>query len=109
MRRGKAASGAVALLALLAFGCRGPRPEVETVELRAGGPGTLVHVVVANRSDGEGQVEVEVTLRSAGRVVAREERLAVLYPRERVTLTVPVPTPYRSDLAAEVRARYPVD
>ena len=32
-----------------------------------------------------------------------------LYAHERATVLVPVPTPYRRELAVEVRARCPVD
>jgi hypothetical protein len=109
MRRGCCRAVTVALVALLAAGCRGPRPEVESFAMRAGEPGTLVDVVVVNRNEGEGDVEVEVTLRSEGKVVSRETRTVPLYPHERVTVVVPVPVPYRRDLAADVKASYPVD
>jgi hypothetical protein len=99
----------LALAGLLAAGCRGPKPQVESYDVSAGAPGTIVSVVVANASGGEGQAEVEVTLRSDGRIVAREERAVTLYAHERATVLVPVPTPYRRELAVEVRARYPVD
>jgi hypothetical protein len=99
----------LALAGLLAAGCRGPRPEVESYDVSAGAPGTIVSVVVANRSGGEGRAGVEVTLRAEGRIVAREERTLALYAHERATLLVPVPIPYRHELAVEVRTRYPVD
>jgi hypothetical protein len=99
----------LALAGVLATSCRGPRPEVESYAVSAGAPGTIVSVVVANASGGEGQAGVEVTLRWEGRIVAREERTVALYAHERATVLVPVPTPYRRELAVEVRARYPVD
>jgi hypothetical protein len=103
----RAAAAAVAGLVVIA--CAGPRPSVESYELRAGGPGTIVSVVVVNAGGGEGQAEVEVTLRAEGRVVARDERTVALRAHERVTVLVPVATPYLAALRADVRARYPVD
>jgi hypothetical protein len=40
-------------------------------------------------------------------VAAREERSLTLYAHERATVLVLLPTPYRADLKAEVRADYP--
>lgn len=109
MRRAIRRGAALALASLLALGCRGPKPEVESFEVRAGGPGTIVTVILANRTGGEGQVAVEVTLRSGTNVLAREDRMVALYPHERASVVVLMPVPYDRDVTADVQARYPVD
>jgi hypothetical protein len=100
------------LASALLVGCGGPRPAIERVE---GIPQTegRVRVVVTlqNRSGGDGQVAVTVTLRdrASHAVVGRQEWPVDLHPRERVTLAVDMVAggPPGAEITAEAVARYP--
>ena len=103
----------VAVLAgLVLAGCAGPRPEVRSAEVAPPVKGlSVVTVVVANRSGGEGQVELKVTLRDGtGSVVAREERSLELQGNETVTLVMELRVPDGAQgLRVHAEAVYPPD
>lgn len=97
------------VLALVAAGCRGPRPAVVSSTLRpAAGGGSVLEVIVENSGGGEGEVQVEATLRSEGAVVRAEQAVA-LRGHERVRVDLPFDVPADGSYRADVRARYPVD
>jgi len=98
------------LLALVALGCRGPRPRVVSSMHRAApGGGSVLEVVVENAGGGEGQVQVEATLRSASGTVVRAEREVEMHAHERIVVTLPFEAAADGTYRAEVTARYPVD
>jgi hypothetical protein len=98
------------VLALLALGCRGPRPRVVSKAHRAArGGGSVLEVVIENAGKGEGQVQVEATLHSSGGAVLRAEREVTLRAHERVLVNLPFDVPADGSYRAEVMARYPVD
>jgi hypothetical protein len=97
------------VLALLALGCRGPRPRVVSTAHRAApGGGSVLEVVVENAGGGEGQVQVEATLRSGDKVV-RAEREVSLRAHERLLVSLPFEVAADGSYHPEVTARYPVD
>ena len=97
------------VLALIALGCRGPRPRVvSSIHRAAPGGGSVVDVVVENAGGGEGQVQVEATLRSAGGTVVRAEREVELHAHERILVRVPFDVPADDTYRTEVTAHYPV-
>jgi uncharacterized membrane protein len=99
----------VLLVLVLTTACLGPKPKVRSVEVGPPEDGKArVTVVVANEGNGDGQVEVEVTLRQDEKVVARESTQASLKPRESITLVLELDVPDDAqDLDAEAEAHYP--
>ena len=105
--RGRLACLAIALIAL---GCRGPRPKVVSSTHRAApGGGSVIEVVIENTGGGEGQVQVEATLRPAHGPVVRAERSLELHAHERVLVNLPLEVAADGSHRLEVTARYPVD
>jgi hypothetical protein len=99
----------LALALLAAAGCRGPRPwVVSSTQRPAAGGRLIIEAVIENAGGGEGQVAVEVTLRSKGTVVERVEREVTMRPHERLTVLVPVHVATEGSYQAEVTARYPI-
>ena len=97
-------------LALIVLGCRGPRPKVVSSTHRAApGGGSVLEVVVENTGGGEGQVQVEATLRSADGPVVRAERDVELHAHERVLVHLPFAVTADGSYRPEVTVRYPVD
>jgi hypothetical protein len=97
-------------LALIALGCRGPRPKViSSVHRAAPGGGSVLEVLVENTGGGEGQVQVEATLRSAAGPSVRAEREVELHAHERVLVHLPFDVAADGSYRAEVTAHYPVD
>lgn len=98
------------LLALVALGCRGPRPRVVSSMHRAAtGGGSVLEVVIENAGGGEGQVQVEATLRSASGTAVRAEREVEIHGHERIVVTLPFDVAADGSYRAEVTASYPVD
>lgn len=105
---------------LVLASCGGPQPAVTEQSLALLGQGAdavfWVEAVVANRSRGDGQVEVTATVsaRDTKRVLARESRLIDLRASESQTVVMAMPRPQSvagdglAGLALDVEARYPV-
>jgi hypothetical protein len=101
----------LALVALLTLGCLGPKPQVRSAEVSPPKNGkALVTVTIANDGAGDGQVEVQVTVRQGDEVIARDEKLSELKGRETIRLVLEVDVPDdASDLAVEAEVHYPPD
>ncbi len=102
----------IVLLALVLAACVGPKPEVRSAAVAPPKDGkAIVTVVVANRSGGDGHIEVKITLRDAtGGVVAREEKSVELKGSETVTIVLEVRVPVGADgLSVDAEAIYPPD
>jgi hypothetical protein len=101
---------AALVLALMASGCRGPRPRVvSSIHRAAPGGGSVIEAVVENIGGGEGQVHVEATLRSAGGTVVRAERDVEIQAHERLVVTLPFHVAADGSYRAEVSVSYPPD
>jgi hypothetical protein len=93
-------------------GCSGPHPEVLGEELRppesAGGPYLLV-VKLANRSSGEGEVELTARLHPRGskETAAEASQEVDLQPHEQVSVTIPLRPANAADYEPAVEAQYP--
>ena len=97
------------ILALLAAGCRGPRPAVvSSALLPAHDGGSILVVVVENSGGGEGSVEVEATLRG-DRHAVRLEREVTLRAHERLRVDFRFDLPADGSYRPEVQVHYPVD
>ena len=106
--RGRAA--ALALLALAAGACRGPRPAVVSYSLRPSAAGeSVVEAVVENAGGGEGEVQVEATLHSDREVVDRAHQDVALRAHERVRVRIPMHVAADASYRLQVTVRYPVD
>jgi hypothetical protein len=97
------------ILALVAAGCRGPRPAVvSSALLPAHDGGSILVVLVENSGGGEGEVEVEATLRS-DRHLVRLDRQVTLRAHERLRVDFRFDLPADGSYRPEVEVRYPVD
>ena len=97
------------ILALLAAGCRGPRPAVmSTALLPAQDGGSILVVIVENSGSGEGEVGVEATLRS-DRHAVRLEQDVMLRGHERLRVDFRFDLPADGSYRPEVEVRYPIE
>jgi hypothetical protein len=97
------------ILALMAGACRGPRPAVvSSALLPAHDGGSILVVMVENSGGGEGEVEVEATLRS-DRHAVRLERDVKLRAHERLRVDFRFDLPADGSYRPEVEVRYPID
>ena len=100
------------LLALLiTAACLGPKPEVRSAVVAPAKDGkAAVTVVIVNTDSGDGQVEVNVTLRQGANVVGRADKTTELRSKETITLVLVVDVPADArELSVEARVTYPPD
>ena len=106
----RARAAALAGLALAAAACRGPRPTVVSSSLRpAPGGESYVEAVLENAGGGEGQVQVEATLRAEDALVERADQEVTLRAHERLRVRIPMHVAAEGSYRLEVTVRYPVD
>jgi hypothetical protein len=106
--RAVAALTAAAVAGAIAAGCAGPAPAIERVEVvEPRLPGHVrVELVVANRSGGHGQVQLEISLWAGPGRTLTDERPLELDGHQRLELTFDIAAP-DADYVATARAIYP--